>query len=171
MQLIDLKSDHLDGWYKRRFLDAVVRLSRKSRLYPRSLNITGVDQIASTGDRGGFGAIFRGELSGRVVALKALQAAGRTADDYLKARHFAWRTTFADVGCNQDFCQEAIVWRNVHHRNCLPFYGVTNFDDDGVPRICMVSPWMTNGNLSVYLSQNPDVPRLPLVRPVGSRST
>lgn len=88
MQLIDLRSDHLDGWYKRRFLDAVVRLSRKSRLYPQSLNITGVDQVASTGDRGGFGEIFRGELSGRVVALKELQATGRTADDYLKARRF-----------------------------------------------------------------------------------
>ena len=94
MQLIDLKSDHLDGWYKRRFLDAVVRLSRKSRLYPRSLNITGVDQVASTGDRGGFGAIFRGVLSGRVVALKELQAAGRTADDYLKARHLVQWSNF-----------------------------------------------------------------------------
>jgi len=150
-ELIDLKSDHLDGWYKRRFLDAVVRLSRKSRLYPRSLNITGVDQVASTGDRGGFGAIFRGVLSGRDVALKELQTAGRTADDYLK-----------------DFSQEAVVWRNVHHRNCLPFYGVTNFVDDEVPRTCMASPWMTNGNLHVYLSHNPDVPRLPLLLDVAN---
>lgn len=92
MQLIDLKSDYLDGWYKRRFLDAVVRLSRKSRLYPRSLNITGVDQVTSTDDRGGFSAIFRGELSGRVIALKELQATGRMADNYFKARHFVqWR--------------------------------------------------------------------------------
>ncbi|KAF8549770.1 kinase-like protein [Imleria badia] len=150
-ELIDLRSDRLDGWYKRRFLDAVVRLSRKSRLYPQSLNITGVEQAASTGDRGGFGAIFRGVLSGRVVALKELQTAGRSADDYLK-----------------DFCQEAVVWRNVHHKNCLPFYGVTNFVYDGVSRTCMVSPWMTNGNLHVYLSRNPDVPRLPLLLDIAS---
>lgn len=56
------------------------------------------------------------------------------------------------------------MWRNVHHKHCLPFYGVTNFVDDGVSRTCMVSPWMTNGNLHAYLSNNPDVPRLPLVR-------
>ena len=76
---------------------------------------------------------------------------------------------FADLSCNQDFCQEAVVWRNVHHKNCLPFYGITNLVDDGVPRTCMVSPWMTNGNLHVYLSHNPDVPRLPLVRPFISK--
>ncbi|KAG9316818.1 kinase-like domain-containing protein [Chiua virens] len=149
--LIGLKSDYIDSWYKRRFLDAVVRLSRKSRLYPRLLNISGVDQVASTGDRGGFGAIFRGELSGRLVALKELQTAGRTADAYLK-----------------DFCQEAVVWRNVHHRNCLPFYGIASVEYDELSRTCLVSPWMVNGNMAVYLSHNPDAPRLPLLLDIAS---
>lgn len=59
------------------------------------------------------------------------------------------------------------MWRNVHHVNCLPFYGVTTVND-GAPRTCLVSPWMVNGNLSVYLAHNSDVSRLPLVSAADS---
>ncbi|KAF8840887.1 kinase-like protein [Paxillus ammoniavirescens] len=148
--LLNLESDQFDSWYRRRFLDAVIRLSKKSRHYPQCLKITGVDDCAATNDRGGFGAIFQGKLLGKVVALKELQAAGRTTDRFLK-----------------DFCQEAVVWRNVHHINCLPFYGVATVND-GAPRTCLVSPWMENGNLCTYLINNPDAPRLPLLLDIAS---
>ncbi|KIK80017.1 hypothetical protein PAXRUDRAFT_159800 [Paxillus rubicundulus Ve08.2h10] len=151
--LLNLESDQFDSWYRRRFLDAVIRLSKKSRLYPRSLKITGVDDCTATNDRGGFGAIFQGSLLGKVVALKELQAAGRTSDHSLLE--------------TQDFCQEAVVWRNVHHINCLPFYGVATVND-GAPRTCLVSPWMENGNLCAYLKNNPDAPRLPLLLDIAS---
>lgn len=133
MQLIDLKSDHLDGWYKRRFLDAVVRLSRKSRLYPQSLNITGVDQVGSTGDRGGFGAIFRGVLSGREVALKELQAVGRTADDYLKARHFVvqWSNLLildvTRISAKRQLYGEMYTTRTVFHFMASPTLLMTGY--------------------------------------------
>ncbi|KAF9231989.1 kinase-like domain-containing protein [Melanogaster broomeanus] len=157
--LLDLKSKDLDSWYRRRFLDAVIRLSQKSRLHPHSLRITGIDTCTPTNHKGGSGAIFQGNLMGRVVALKELQGAARTADQYLKAR-----ISFYD---GTDFCQEAVVWRNVAHINCLPFYGVVSIHD-GLPRTCLVSPWMENGDLSKYLKKNPDVLRLPLLVDIAS---
>ncbi|KAF9241775.1 kinase-like domain-containing protein, partial [Melanogaster broomeanus] len=156
--LLDLKSEDLDGWYRRRFLDAVIRLSKKSRHYPQSLKITGFDNCTPTNHKGGSGAIFQGNLMGRVVALKELQGAARTADQYLKARlSFCDRTT----------SRTSVVWRNVAHINCLPFYGVVSVHD-GLPRTCLVSPWMEKGDLSKYLQKNPDALRLPLLVDIAS---
>ncbi|KIJ68017.1 hypothetical protein HYDPIDRAFT_25466 [Hydnomerulius pinastri MD-312] len=155
--LLDFKSSQLDGWYQRRLLDAVIRLSKKARLYPQSLKITGVENCTPTDRRGGFGAIFQGNLLGQVVALKELQAAGRSTDQFLRASHAAFF----------DFCQEAVVWRNVRHINCLPFYGIANVND-GAPRTCLVSPWMANGNLCSYLKEKPEARRLPLILDIAN---
>jgi len=60
----------------------------------------------------------------------------------------------------KDFSNEVVVWCHVHHRNCLPFYGVLNEDADTK---CLVSPWMTNGHIIGYLQTNPNADRLPLI--------
>ncbi|KAH7888970.1 kinase-like domain-containing protein [Phlebopus sp. FC_14] len=142
--LLDLKSDRIDAWYKRRFLDAVIRLSKRSRLYPQSLLINDVENRTPTNKRGGFGLIYKGNLRGRVVAVKELHAAYCTPDQLMKY-----------------ICAEAVVWRNVRHANCLPFYGVVRINDGGSTS-CLVSPWMEEGTLLDYLFANPDAPRLPL---------
>jgi hypothetical protein len=79
-----MKSDQLEGWYKRRFLDAIIRLSRKSGHFPRSLQLQYIDNLEPTSFHGSFGAIFKGELLGRVVAIKEIQTAGRTIEQFLK---------------------------------------------------------------------------------------
>jgi len=58
-----------------------------------------------------------------------------------------------------------VLWRNVNHANCLPFYGIFKGDDGD---LYLVSPWMERGDLSVYLSKHPSVDRLPLVSAISS---
>ncbi|KAJ7121648.1 kinase-like domain-containing protein [Mycena epipterygia] len=58
----------------------------------------------------------------------------------------------------QKFVKEAIVWRYLKHPNILPFLGVddTTFP---VPRMAMVSPWMPQGSVLNYMSENSPVSR------------
>ncbi|KAF8991733.1 kinase-like domain-containing protein [Cyathus striatus] len=62
--------------------------------------------------------------------------------------------------------KEAILWSQLSHPNLLPFYGVHHLGDE-LGRICLVSPWMDNGNIKVYLEHFPDVNRLYLLREIA----
>lgn len=64
-------------------------------------------------------------------------------------------------GC-QMAAKEAVLWGQLHHPNILPFYGIYYLDDNRKQK-CLVSPWMDNGNISVFLKRNPPVPRKPFV--------
>jgi len=79
-----MKSDRLEEWYKCRFLDAIIRLSRKSGHFPQSLQLRRIDNLESTRLHGGSGIISKGELLGRLVAVKEIQAVGRTTEQFLK---------------------------------------------------------------------------------------
>ncbi|KAJ7145913.1 kinase-like domain-containing protein [Mycena epipterygia] len=47
------------------------------------------------------------------------------------------------------FCREALVWRDLHHPNILPFIGI---DRESFPSsLSMVSPWMEHGTILKYL--------------------
>ena len=50
--------------------------------------------------------------------------------------------------------QEAIVWRQLNHINLLPFMGIF-YMDNNKKRLCLVSPWMTHGNLVQFLKKAP----------------
>jgi serine/threonine protein kinase len=60
----------------------------------------------------------------------------------------------------QSFVKELIVWAHASHPNVLLFYGV--FVDE-FKRICLVSPFMTKGNLRDYAPRLPQKNRIPLV--------
>ncbi len=62
----------------------------------------------------------------------------------------------------QTFVKELALWAHLSHDNVLPFYGVFLRGESN--RICLVSPWMKNGNLRDYLQRTPGAPRLPFVR-------
>ncbi len=68
----------------------------------------------------------------------------------------------------QDFCQEALVWRQLHHPNVLPFLGVS--EDLFAPSYCLISPWMVNGNIISYLETHPGHDRLTSVRQISCES-
>ncbi|KAJ7572926.1 kinase-like domain-containing protein [Mycena floridula] len=57
----------------------------------------------------------------------------------------------------QAFIGEAILWREFSHPNVLSFHGIHLWPKDG--RICLVSPWMENGNLVSYLKDHSDADR------------
>ncbi len=54
----------------------------------------------------------------------------------------------------QDLCREALVWRQLHHENILLFCGIDS--EYFMPRYCLISPWMKNGNIIHYLESHPD---------------
>ena len=62
------------------------------------------------------------------------------------------------------FSREAVLWGQLSHSNLLPFYGIYRLEDTH-RRICLVSPWMENGNVNDFLEKEPDFPRISLVRP------
>src|SRR3984957_49901 len=60
---------------------------------------------------------------------------------------------------DQVFVQEAVICRQISHPNLLPFLGIHNLDS----RICLVSPWLENGNIMNFLKRAPDADHTKLV--------
>ncbi|KAK7031184.1 hypothetical protein VNI00_013600 [Paramarasmius palmivorus] len=54
----------------------------------------------------------------------------------------------------KEYLREAIIWRQLEHPNILPCLGLYYLDDTH-ERICLVSPWMENGNLADFLQGRP----------------
>ena len=50
---------------------------------------------------------------------------------------------------------EAVLMKQVEHKNIVPFYGVSTTASD----FGLVFPWYKNGNIVDYLKENPDVDR------------
>ncbi|KXN83220.1 Tip elongation aberrant protein 1 [Leucoagaricus sp. SymC.cos] len=56
---------------------------------------------------------------------------------------------------------------HVSHPNVIPLYG-SYLSAERIPRICIVSPWMENGDLVDYLANLPDTPLIPLMSDVAA---
>ncbi|KAG8718646.1 hypothetical protein FRC09_012357 [Ceratobasidium sp. 395] len=91
---------------------------------------------------GGFGDVYRGCMqSGVEVAIKCLRL-------------------FTEDGIERAIVKEAArelyIWSKHAHPNITQLFGVAHFQG----RIAMVSPWMSNGNLTQYLARFPYIDRL-----------
>ncbi|KAG6914505.1 hypothetical protein DXG01_016854 [Tephrocybe rancida] len=67
---------------------------------------------------------------------------------------------FADIykgsfGGQVQFSKEIMLWGQLSHMNVLPIYGLYRFKK----RLCVVAPWIHNGDITAYLKQNPAVDR------------
>ncbi|KAK7466334.1 Rho guanine nucleotide exchange factor [Stygiomarasmius scandens] len=124
--------------------DAMIRLSKRSNLYPSCLAMKDTVKI---GDypvaAGGFGDIWKGSIGGRMACLKVVKLYNESDIQMLLKE--------------SEFLKEAILWRQLNHPNVLPFYGLY-FLDDRKHRLCLVSPWMENGNVKQYLSKPSEKP-------------
>ncbi|KAF8169206.1 kinase-like domain-containing protein, partial [Mycena galopus ATCC 62051] len=111
------------------------KLSESCDKLPSSLFIVGVndrDEYPVFG--GGFGDIYRASYGDQRVALKRMRYFVHGSD--LRRMHLK-------------FCREALLWKDLHHPNILPFLGI---DRDSFPSsLCMVSPWMDHGVVMNYL--------------------
>ncbi|KAF8150290.1 kinase-like domain-containing protein [Mycena galopus ATCC 62051] len=111
------------------------KLSESCELLPTSLFIVGVngrDEHPSFG--GGFGDIYSALYRDQRVAVKRM-------------RHFLHGS---DLRCIRlKFGREALLWKNLHHPNILPFLGI---DRCSFPSFFyLVSPWMEHGTVINYL--------------------
>ncbi|KAJ7142965.1 kinase-like domain-containing protein, partial [Mycena epipterygia] len=145
-QILDLIQDLLDCFVAARpsLSKALIRLSRASGLHPRCFVLSGLEKEGHQVAAGGYGDIYKGRVRGQSVGVKMMRVfRDKDIQDALKA-----------------FGREALIWRQLSHPNLLPFFGLYYLDN----RLCLVSPWMENGDVREFLKNAPpNTDRLPLI--------
>ncbi|KAF9441923.1 kinase-like protein [Macrolepiota fuliginosa MF-IS2] len=132
-----------------RILDLLCRLAKSAGVYPQCYTLKGVKKEKDPFQGGGFADVYRVTHGERTICLKVFriyQQGNRT------------RVLRGRVG-------EILMWAHLSHVNILPFYGIFCLDE-AAQRLCLVSPWMKDGNLGEYLEHYPNAPRILLVRDI-----
>ncbi|KAJ3566730.1 hypothetical protein NP233_g6818 [Leucocoprinus birnbaumii] len=129
-----------------RALNLLSRVVASTCIYPSRLIIEPVQYHHKPRATGGSGAVYQGINVNLCVKVM------------IKTDHSALAS----------WIRELILWAHSSHPNLLPFTGVF-FEDNGqgVPQICLVSPFMTNGNLSQYAPSLSQKDRFPLLYDVA----
>ncbi|KAJ7134330.1 kinase-like domain-containing protein, partial [Mycena epipterygia] len=127
---------------------ALLKLSRTSGLHPTCFALSGLQKLGQQVAGGGFGDIWKGLVRGQSVSVKVMRLFGDTNV----------KTALKEFG------HEALIWRQLSHPNLLPFYGLYYFEG----RLCLLSPWMSNGHVMEFLQKMPpDTNRLSLILDVA----
>ncbi|KAK1217181.1 hypothetical protein PQX77_020189 [Marasmius sp. AFHP31] len=134
---------------------SMLRLSKNSGLHPKCLAIRNVRKFGEHPiTAGGFGDVWKGVVgaSNEIVCLKIMKV-------YLNSDR---------VQLSKEYLREAILWRQMKHPNLLPCLGIYELEDSH--QLCLISPWMENGNLVQYLKNTPeeDVSHYTLARDVAA---
>ncbi|KAK6996948.1 kinase-like domain-containing protein, partial [Favolaschia claudopus] len=133
-------------------LKALLKLSSKSGRHPRCFSLADRLQLSDfPAAAGSYGDVWKGSLHGATVSVKVMRV-------YQEA----------DVeALLKEFHREALIWRQLSHPNLLPFFGAY-YLQSSKRQLCLVSPWMDNGDVSRYLKTHPEqVNRLSLVLDVA----
>ncbi|KAF6749537.1 kinase-like domain-containing protein [Ephemerocybe angulata] len=131
-------------------LQLLLRLAKYSARYPSRLLLSGISRVGhSAVTAGHFGEIWKGRYRGKPVCVKVVKLYQRSDINKLL----------------RGFSREAILWSHLKHENVLAFYGIHRLDDEA-GRMCLISPWMENGNVGDYLSRSPTADRRLLARDV-----
>ncbi|KAG6832125.1 hypothetical protein H0H93_013566, partial [Arthromyces matolae] len=144
-----LDNPDLDWDFRKRLIVATQRISAASGLYPTCYALKNVVDISHQVNGGGYGDIFEGTFQGRKVCIKAVRVF--RSDEQKKIL--------------KQFSKEAILWGQLSHPNVLQIFGL--FHSESLDRLCLVSPWMQHGDLTNYLTQHPNAPRLLLALDVS----
>jgi serine/threonine protein kinase len=153
---------------RRLHVAALIRLSKASGLYPKCLLLTGIEFVGDCAiDGGGFGDVWKGRFRDHFIAMKILKVYVKSdINELLKVSSNSWPSIEQEIHQHsQQFSCEAVIWQQLLHPNILPFYGVYHLPNHGL-RVCLVSPWMENGNLCRFLKDFPDTNRILLVRQI-----
>ncbi|KAF7377544.1 Protein kinase domain-containing protein [Mycena sanguinolenta] len=134
-ELLDFLQDLLDldsfSLIKPLIFQALQQLSCSSGLHPRCFVLSGLQRLGQQVGAGSFGDIYKGLIQGQNVCAKVMRL--YCASDVEAAF--------------REFGQEAAIWRQLHHPNILPFFGLYHVDD----RLCLVSPWMEDGYVTEFI--------------------
>ncbi|KAJ3574734.1 hypothetical protein NP233_g1566 [Leucocoprinus birnbaumii] len=127
-----------------RVLALLSRISSTKRIFPQRYELRGIKYDPKPMAAGGYGQVHRGTEIDVCVKITA-----RLNPDALAP-----------------WIRELIVWAHSSHPNILPFYGVLLEGDSESPQICLVSPFMKNGNLHDYAPRLAQKSRLLLISDV-----
>ncbi|KAJ7873737.1 hypothetical protein B0H13DRAFT_1466614, partial [Mycena leptocephala] len=112
-------------------LKALLRLSRESDLHPRCFVLPELHKVGNQVAAGGSGDLWKGLVREVTISVRIM----RVFED-------------SDVqAILNKFSREALIWRQLAHPNVLPFFGVYYLQT----RLCLVPPWMENGNIMKFL--------------------
>lgn len=141
------RADLPTTWLRKYSIMTLRRLSEISTLHPRWYILKDIEYESHEDVvEGGFCKIYRGVCDNQRLCLKVIRVLRKgQLEDMLRL-----------------YAKEAILWGQLRHPNIVPFCGIYYLDNQK-SRICLVSPWMDNGNIVMYLKQNPKQPRLPFV--------
>ncbi|KAG6816422.1 hypothetical protein H0H87_006159 [Tephrocybe sp. NHM501043] len=147
--LLDLPK--LDTIFRSPFLNAILRLSSRSGLFPthflqEQVSLEGADPIAA----GQFGDVWKGQFRGQLVAVKVLKLYANS--DIIKH--------------TKKVLHETLIWRQLRHPNVLSFLCLHHVNNNEM-RLGLVSPWMKNGNLKEFLACNSDADHISLMNDVA----
>ncbi|KAG7096408.1 hypothetical protein E1B28_003849 [Marasmius oreades] len=136
-------------------LKIMSRLSKNSRRFPQCLVIRNIKLLGKHPfGCGAFGDVWRGIIGD--------SATGQIdcAVKIVRRAYFSQATAGQDDHNHgkvlNDHVREAIIWRQLKHPNVLPFLGIYYLDGNRED-VCLVSPYMVNGNLAQFLrNTDPD---------------
>ncbi|KAJ7824952.1 kinase-like domain-containing protein [Mycena olivaceomarginata] len=155
-QLLDLLQDLLDyplldSQIRPVIWNTLLKLSKRSSRHPRCFALPDL-QLTGPVAGGGFADIWTSHFHNETVSVKVMRV---------------FETVDIETLSNA-FRKEAIIWRQLAHPNLLPFFGIFYLEINA-RRLCLVSPWMENGNIYKYLGSNPapGINRLTLVLDVA----
>lgn len=119
-------------------------LSKEHGVLPASFYLHDIIRQSDRALSGGtFCDVWQGHWQGQLVCLKVLRL-------FSTPEHRA-KTI-------KQFCRESLVWKQLNHPSVLPLLGVNT--ELFAPGFCLVSPWMSHGNLLTFLEKNPKHDRL-----------
>ncbi|KXN88648.1 Serine/threonine-protein kinase sepA [Leucoagaricus sp. SymC.cos] len=151
-KLLDAQ-DSISQQDRKRVLHLLSKLAKSAQVFPQCLELEGVQcNMTHPITEGGFADIYKTNLESEHACVKAIRLYERGGNNRQKLK--------AQAG-------EIILWAHSVHQNVLPFCGIY-LSTEKVPRLCMVSQWMENGDLLQYLQKLPDTPRVPLLHDIIS---
>ncbi|KAF5373399.1 hypothetical protein D9757_009771 [Collybiopsis confluens] len=128
--------------YQERCLQALLYISKSHFILPSSFILKNIQKTGSNSIAGGgFSDIWQGLLGEQCVCLKVLRLTVEPDEDK-RGR------------IRKQFCNEALLWRQLKHPNILTLLGVNI--DLFYPSFCLISPWMVNRDIVTYLKRNPE---------------
>ncbi|KAG7100158.1 hypothetical protein E1B28_001938 [Marasmius oreades] len=150
----EIQTKGLDTDYRRKCGKCLRLLVNKHHVLPPSLFM---NKVSMRGQYplavGGYSDIYRGTFGDRSVCLKVLRVHIK-ADEERAKREL------------REFYKEALLWTQLSHPNLLSFLGVNT---SLFPRrLCLVSPWMENGQINKFLESNPTHDRLRTISEIAT---
>ncbi|KAF8995840.1 kinase-like domain-containing protein, partial [Cyathus striatus] len=122
-------------------LKVLTRVSTRASVFPTCLTLHDVQFEREPIFDGFLSQIWQGTFQGHTVALKVIKI-------YRISTLSLWR--------------EGILWSHLSHPNVVPFYGIYHLHNME-EQVCLVSPWMNQGNIVDFISRNSRADRVKLM--------